>query len=71
MEQTVGFIIDYVREDPYDAREFSEMSDVRLWFIRLDAAYPWLPIVLDCEAGEVARYAAMLVPHQVKFWKLC
>jgi hypothetical protein len=37
---------------------------VRLWFIRLDAYYPWLPFLLDWKAGELARYAAMLVPHQ-------
>ena len=24
----------------------------------------WLPFLLDWEAGEPARYAAMLVPHQ-------
>ncbi|KAI5074308.1 hypothetical protein GOP47_0010269 [Adiantum capillus-veneris] len=65
LERTVGFIIDYVPEDPYDIRELSEMSDVRLWFVRLDVAYPWLPIVLDWQAGELARYASMLVPHQI------
>jgi hypothetical protein len=65
LERSVGFVINYEREDPYDPRELSEMSDVRLWFVRLDAAYPWLPIVLDWDAGELARYSAMLVPHQV------
>ena len=25
---------------------------------------PWLPLVLDWETGELARYVAMLVPHQ-------
>jgi hypothetical protein len=30
----------------------------------LDACYPWLPFLLDWKAGELARYAAMLVPHQ-------
>ena len=68
MEQNVGFVINYERDDPYDVRELSEMSDVRLWFVRLDAAYPWLPVVLDLEAGELARYSAMLVPHQVLFF---
>jgi hypothetical protein len=33
--------------------------------VRLDAAYPWFPVVVDWRAGELARYAAMLVPHQV------
>jgi hypothetical protein len=32
--------------------------------VRLDAAYPWIPFLLDWKAGELARYAAMLVPHQ-------
>ncbi|NJN03480.1 MAG: CRR6 family NdhI maturation factor [Leptolyngbyaceae cyanobacterium SL_1_1] len=57
------FEIDYPRE-PADPRELSEIPEVRLWFIRLDAHYPWLPLVLDWEAGELGRYAAMLVPHQ-------
>ncbi|KAL2649762.1 hypothetical protein R1flu_017890 [Riccia fluitans] len=65
LERTVGFIIQYERDDPLDPRELSEMPDIRLWFVRLDAAYPWLPIVLDWKAGELARYAAMLVPHQM------
>ena len=37
---------------------------MRLWFVRLDAVYPWVPFLLDWKAGEFARYAAMLVPHQ-------
>ncbi|OCQ99170.1 hypothetical protein BCD67_08340 [Oscillatoriales cyanobacterium USR001] len=57
------FEIDYPR-DPQDPRELSEIPEVRLWFIRLDACYPWLPFVLDWQAGELARYTAMLVPHQ-------
>jgi hypothetical protein len=47
-----------------DPREWSEIPEVRLWFVRLDAAYPWLPYALDWESGELTRYAAMLVPHQ-------
>lgn len=50
--------------EPTDPRELSEIPEVRLWFIRLDAQYPWLPYVLDWEGGELARYVAMLVPHQ-------
>jgi len=65
LDRTVGFTINYEREDEYDTRELSEFPDVRLWFVRLDAAYPWFPVVLDWRAGELARYAAMLVPHQV------
>ncbi len=62
-EQQLRFQIEYLR-DPEDERELSEISEVRLWFIRLDTVYPWLPFLLDWQAGELARYAAMLVPHQ-------
>ena len=55
--------IDFPREDG-DPRELSEVPEVRLWFVRLDAAYPWLPYFLDWRAGELARYTAMLIPHQ-------
>lgn len=62
-EQQIHFVIDYSR-DPEDPREISEVPEVRLWFIRLDAYYPWFPFVLDWKSGELARYVAMLVPHQ-------
>ncbi|MCL1467572.1 MULTISPECIES: CRR6 family NdhI maturation factor [Argonema] len=62
-EQQLRFDIDYPREST-DPRELSEIPEVRLWFVRLDARYPWLPFLLDWKAGELARYAAMLVPHQ-------
>ncbi|MCD7453662.1 Protein CHLORORESPIRATORY REDUCTION 6, chloroplastic [Datura stramonium] len=65
MERTIGFTINYKREEKYDPRELSEFPDIRLWFVRLDATYPWLPVLLDWRAGELARYAAMLVPHQM------
>jgi hypothetical protein len=55
--------IDYP-QDPQDPRELSEIPEIRLWFIRLDARYPYLPLILDWQAGELARYVAMLVPHQ-------
>ena len=55
--------IDY-NQDPQDPRELSEIAEVRLWFIRVDACYPYLPLLLDWQAGELARYVAMLVPHQ-------
>ena len=55
--------IDY-SQDPQDPRELSEIAEVRLWFIRLDACYPFLPLLLNWQAGELARYVAMLVPHQ-------
>lgn len=62
-EQQLSFQINYDRpaEDP---REFSEIDEVRLWFIRLDTVYPWLPFLLNWQNGELARYAAMLVPHE-------
>ncbi|HEY9878000.1 MAG TPA: CRR6 family NdhI maturation factor [Leptolyngbyaceae cyanobacterium] len=62
-QETLSFKVDVTR-DPMDPRELSEIPEVRLWFIRLDNRYPWLPLVLDWEAGELGRYAAMLVPHQ-------
>ena len=49
---------------PGDPRELSEIPELRLWFVRLDAKYPWLPFLLDWKSGELARYTAMLVPHQ-------
>ena len=62
-EQQLQFAIDYAQE-PEDPRELSEIPEVRLWFIRLDSCYPWLPFFLDWKAGELVRYTAMLVPHQ-------
>ncbi|CAN7063680.1 hypothetical protein BRARA_D02856 [Brassica rapa] len=65
LDRSIGFTINYRREDAGDPRELSEYPDIRLWFVRLDAMYPWLPLLLDWRAGELARYAAMLVPHQM------
>jgi hypothetical protein len=62
-EQQIQFQIDFPRE-PEDPRELSEIPEIRLWFIRLDSLYPWLPFLLDWKTGELARYTAMLVPHQ-------
>jgi hypothetical protein len=62
-DRQLKFDIDYPR-DPMDPRELSEIPEIRLWYVRLDARYPWLPIALDWESGELGRYAAMLVPHQ-------
>jgi hypothetical protein len=59
----LSFAIDFSR-DPSDPRELSEISEIRLWFIRLDGRYPFLPLLLDWQAGELARYVAMLIPHQ-------
>lgn len=62
-EQQLQFQIDYTQAAD-DPRELPEIPEVRLWFIRLDALYPWLPFLLDWKAGELTRYTAMLVPHQ-------
>lgn len=62
-EQQLRFDVKYDLE-PGDPRELSEIPEVRLWFIRLDSQYPWLPFLLDWQAGEFARYTSMLVPHQ-------
>ncbi|MCL2927633.1 MAG: CRR6 family NdhI maturation factor [Trichodesmium sp. St16_bin4-tuft] len=62
-EQQLNFAINYYQE-PQDPRELSEIPEVRLWFIRLDSCYPWLPFLLNWKIGELSRYTAMLVPHQ-------
>ena len=62
-EQQLSFTIDYP-QDLEDPRELPEIPEIRLWFIRLDSRYPWLPFLLDWKDGELARYTAMLVPHQ-------
>jgi hypothetical protein len=61
-EQQLQFVINYVRE-ANDPRELSEIPEVRLWFVRLDSKYPWLPFLLNWQAKEFVRYTAMLVPH--------
>ncbi|MEM9215899.1 MAG: CRR6 family NdhI maturation factor [Cyanobacteria bacterium P01_F01_bin.150] len=66
LDETIRFEIDYPKE-PTDPRELSEIPEIRLWFIRLNVSYPWLPFILDWESGELARYTAMLVPHQFSF----
>lgn len=62
-EQQFRLAIDYPCE-PGDPRELSEIPEIRLWFVRLDSCYPWMPFFLDARAGELARYAAMLLPHE-------
>ena len=62
-EQQLQFTINY-QLSTTDPRELSEVPEIRLWFVRLDSVYPWLPFLLDWKAGELARYVAMLVPHQ-------
>jgi hypothetical protein len=62
-EQQLQFTIAFEQAED-DPRELSEIPEIRLWYVRLDATYPWLPFLLDWKAGELARYTAMLVPHQ-------
>lgn len=62
-EQQLQLKIEYQREAD-DPRELSEIPEIRLWYLRLDSVYPWLPFLLDWKTGELARYTAMLVPHQ-------
>lgn len=63
IEEGLRFDVAIPREE-HDPRELSEIPEVRLWFVRADVRYPWLPLILDWESGELTRYAAMLVPHQ-------
>lgn len=46
-----------------DPRELSEIPEVRLWSLRADARYPWLPLVLERASGQLTRHVAMLLPH--------
>jgi hypothetical protein len=57
------FEVDYPLDEG-DPRELPEVQEIRLWFLRLDARFPWLPYLLDWRSGELTRYTAMLVPHQ-------
>jgi hypothetical protein len=60
-EQEIRFEVDYPLDE---AVELPQIPEVRLWFIRLDSIYPWLPYWLDWRSGELTRYAAMMVPHE-------
>ncbi|AFY40238.1 protein of unknown function DUF1817 [[Leptolyngbya] sp. PCC 7376] len=62
-EQNYRLLIDFPL-DENDPRELSEIPEVRLWFVRLDALLPWFLFLLNWKEGELARYTAMLVPHQ-------
>ena len=63
VEQNYRLLIDFPLEEN-DPRELSEIPEIRLWFVRLDALFPWFLFLLDWKEGELARYTAMLVPHQ-------
>lgn len=49
---------------PEDPRELSEIPEVRLWSLRADAEFPWLPLLLERAGGTLARHVAMLLPHR-------
>ncbi|MFN7678180.1 MAG: CRR6 family NdhI maturation factor [Cyanobacteriota bacterium] len=49
---------------PDDPRELSEIPEVRLWSLRADAEWPWMPLLLDRSSGILARHVAMLLPHR-------
>jgi hypothetical protein len=49
---------------PGDPRELSEIPEVRLWCLRADAEFPWLPLLLERSGGTLARHVAMLLPHR-------
>ena len=52
-EQQLRFEINYALE-PGDPRELSEIPEVRLWFVRLDAKYPWLPFFTRLESRGIS-----------------
>ncbi|NCJ05911.1 CRR6 family NdhI maturation factor [Synechococcales cyanobacterium C] len=62
-EQTLSFEVRYPQTGA-EPVECPQIPEVRLWFVRLDSRYPWLPFFLNWREGELTRYAAMLVPHE-------
>ena len=58
----VDLALEWPRPDE-DPRELSEIPEVRLWCLRADALYPWLPLVLERTQGTLTRHVAMLLPH--------
>lgn len=49
-----------------DPRELSECAEPRLWALRADARYPWLPLLLNRPKGCLVQHVAMLVPHDFR-----
>ena len=49
--------------DPSDPRELAECPEPRLWALRADARFPWLPLLLERDQGSLIRHVAMVVPH--------
>jgi len=62
IKQQISFDIQFMMQED-DPREFCDVPEIRLWFLRLDAAFPWLPAMLELRSGTLALYSAMLVPH--------
>ncbi|GCE64289.1 hypothetical protein OMCYN_00195 [cyanobiont of Ornithocercus magnificus] len=46
-----------------DPRELAECPEPRLWTLRADGRFPWLPLLLERKQGSLIRYAAMVIPH--------
>ena len=53
---------DWPRESN-DPRELAECPEPRLWALRADARFPWLPLLLERDRGSLIRHVAMVVPH--------
>ena len=47
-----------------DPRELAECPEPRLWALRADSRYPWLPLLLERDRGSLIRHVAMVVPHR-------
>lgn len=47
-----------------DPRELSECPEPRLWALRADGQFPWLPMILDRNDGCLIQHVAMVVPHE-------
>ena len=43
--------------------ELAECPEPRLWALRADARFPWLPLLLERDRGSLIRHVAMVVPH--------
>ena len=46
-----------------DPRELPECPEPRLWALRADARFPWLPLLLERDQGSLIRHVALVVPH--------
>jgi len=62
LEDKLQLALDWPRDDT-DPRELSEIPECRLWSLRADAHFPWLPLLMERSSGQLSRHVAMLVPH--------